>query len=216
MPVLLLIRHGDNDHLKKKILYARLPGVHLNEHGRQQAELLAAALADVPLAAVYASPLERAVETAQPIAAQAGLEVCTDDRLLDTDIGEWQGKPWKTMTRSPLWKTIQFAPARFRFPGGESFLETQVRVVAALDAILAACRPEDWAAVVFHADPIKLAVAHYLGLPLDHFQRLACDTGSVTVLGIGEHGARLMGLNQRPPFTLPGLEQGRRRRSSRA
>jgi len=211
MPFLLLIRHGDNDHLRKKILYARLPGVHLNAQGRQQAELLAAALANVPLTAVYASPLERAVETAQPIAARADLEVHTDARLLDTDIGDWQGQPWKTMTRSSFWKAIQSAPGRFRFPGGESFLETQVRVVAALEQIITACRPKDWVAVVFHADPIKLAVAHYIGLPLDHFQRLACDTGSVTTLSVGEYGARLIGLNQRPPFALPDLIQSRKR-----
>jgi broad specificity phosphatase PhoE len=210
MPFLLLIRHGDNDHLRKKILYARLPGVHLNTQGRQQAELLAAALADVPLTAIYASPLERAVETAQPIAARAGLEVHTDARLLDTDIGNWQGQPWKTMTRSPFWNIIQSTPGRFRFPGGESFLETQARVVTALEQIISACQPKDWVAVVFHADPIKLAVAHYIGLPLDHFQRLACDTGSVTTLGVGEHGVRLIGLNQRPPFALPDLKVRRR------
>lgn len=203
MPFLLLIRHGDNDHLRKKILYARLPGVHLNAQGRRQAEALAAALTNAPLRAVYASPLERAMETAQPIAAQADLEIQPDARLLDTDIGDWQGKPWKTMTDSPFWKIIQSAPERFHFPGGESFLETQVRVVAALDEIIAAHKPEDWIAVVFHADPIKLAVAHYIGLPLNHFQKLVCDTGSVTLLEVREDAARLLGLNLRPPFSLP-------------
>lgn len=203
MPTLLLIRHGENDYLKKQIFYARLPGVHLNDHGRQQAADLAQALTGIPLAAVYASPLERAVETAQPIASAASLEIRLDDRLLDTDIGEWMGKSWKAMSRAPVWKIVQQAPSRFRFPGGESFLEGQTRIVAALDEFAARHDADDALAVVCHADPIKLAVAHYIGLPLDHFQRLACDTGSLTILRVGESGARLIGLNQKPPFELP-------------
>ncbi len=200
---LLLIRHGDNDHLRNNILYARMPGIHLNEHGRQQAAALAGALRGAPLAGIYASPLERAVETAQPLAEAAGLEIQTDERLLDTDIGEWQGNSWKEMEHSPAWQVIQETPSRFRFPGGESFSEAQARIVAALETITTHHQVEDLLAVVFHADPIKMAVAHYLGLPLDNFQRLECDTGSVTLLKIGDKGAHLLWLNRRPPFDLP-------------
>lgn len=203
MPVFFLVRHGDNDHLKNNIFYARLPGVHLNDLGREQAIELGKSFAGVPLAGVYSSPLERAVETASPIAEAAGLQLRLDERLLDTDIGEWAGKSWKVVSRLPAWKIVQQAPSRFCFPGGESFLEAQVRIVAALDDIAARHQPDDLVAVVFHADPIKLAVAHYIGLPLDHLQRLACDTGSVTLLWLGESGARLIWLNQRPPFSVP-------------
>jgi probable phosphoglycerate mutase len=73
--------------------------------------------------------------------------------------------------------------------------------VNAIEGIIKQHRnPKDIVAVIFHADPIKLAVSHFLGLPLDHFQRLSCDTGSVSALFVGEMGANLIKLNQRPPF----------------
>ena len=98
------------------------------------------------------------------------------------------------------WKVVQRAPSRAQFPNGETFYECQSRVAGTLDAILSKHKLQDIVACVLHADPIKLAVAHYIGLPLDQFQRLGCDTGSISVLAIGEMGASLIKLNQRPPF----------------
>jgi broad specificity phosphatase PhoE len=67
-------------------------------------------------------------------------------------------------------------------------------------------------AVVCHSDPINLAVAHVLGMPLDHVQRLGCDTGSLTALRIHATGAQFVKLNQHPPFEfLPQAEQKRKR-----
>jgi probable phosphoglycerate mutase len=202
MPLLLLIRHGENEFVKTGKMAGRLPGVHLNERGRQQATDLAEALKDIPLKAIYSSPLERAMETAEPIAAACKLEIQLRPDLMDTDIGKWQGRSLKALSRMKKWKIVQRAPSRFTFPEGESFQQNQTRIVSCLDEIAARHKPKDIVAVVFHADPIKLAVAYYLGMPLDHFQRLACDTGSVTVLYISEMGAHIMKLNQRPPFDL--------------
>ncbi|MFL7871257.1 MAG: histidine phosphatase family protein [Anaerolineales bacterium] len=200
MPLLLLIRHGENEFVKTGKMAGRLPGVRLNERGRQQATELAKALAEVRLKAIYASPLERAVETAEPIAEGRKLEIQLRPDLMDNDIGKWQGRTLKQLRRLKKWKVVQQAPSRFTFPEGESFLQTQTRVATTLDEIAASHRQKDIVAVVFHADPIKLAVAHYLGMPLDQFQRLGCDTGSVTVLYVSEMGAHLIKLNQRPPF----------------
>lgn len=200
MPLLLLIRHGENDYTKKGKLAGRISGVHLNERGREQAQALGEAFKDVRVAAVYSSPLERAVETATPIAEARGLPVQIEAGLLESDVGQWQGRAWRSLRRMKIWETVQRAPSRFRFPEGESFLEMQGRVAAALDAVLQKHKPKEIVVCVFHADPIKLAVAHYLGLPLDHFQRLGCDTGSVSALQIGGTGASLVKLNQRPPF----------------
>lgn len=202
MPILLLIRHGENDYLKKARLPGRLPGIRLNDAGRQQAAELAQTLSGIPLKALYSSPLERAVETAEPLAQSHHLEIRLEPGLMDTDVGKWQGRSWKVLRRTKVWRVVQQAPSRFRFPEGESFYQAQTRVVATLDRIAAAHQPQDLVAVVCHADPIKLAVAHYIGLPLDHVQRLVVDTGSVTALAIGEDGARLLWLNRRPPFEL--------------
>jgi probable phosphoglycerate mutase len=203
MTTLLLIRHGENDFIKRHRLPGQLPGIHLNERGREQAAALANFLKEMLITAVYASPLERAVETAGPLAQARGLEIHTVSALADTDVGQWQGRSWKIISRTKAWKTVQLAPSRFRFPGGESFLECQTRVVTALDRIAAAHKQDEIVAVVFHADPIKLAVAHYLGVPLDHFQRPACDPGSITRLELGEHATRLVWLNHIPPPATP-------------
>jgi probable phosphomutase (TIGR03848 family) len=209
MTLLLLIRHGENDYTKKGKMAGRTPGVHLNERGRKQALDLAEALKDVPLKAVYSSPLERAMETAGPIARARHLQILQDPDLLESDVGRWQGRSWKVLRHTNVWKTVQRAPSRFRFPAGESFPEMQARIAAVLDRILLRHkRPQDIVAVVFHADPIKLAVSHFLGLPLDHFQRLGCDTGSMTVLHVSDTGANLLKLNQRPPFDfLPKVKK---------
>jgi len=200
MPLILLIRHGENEYVKSGKMAGQLPDVHLNERGRKQAADLADALKKVPLKALYASPLERAVETAQPIAEGRKLEIQLRPQLMDNDIGKWHGRTLKQVRRIKKWKVVQQAPSRFTFPEGESFLETQTRIATCLDEIAASHKQKDIVAVVFHADPIKLAVAHYLGMPLDHFQRLGCDTASVTVLFVSETGAHLVKLNQRPPF----------------
>jgi broad specificity phosphatase PhoE len=202
MPILFLIRHGENDYLKKNKLPGQLPGIHLNERGRSQAAALADTLKSLPIRAIYASPLERAVETGQPLADALGLEIQKRPALMDIDVGEWTGRSLKALGRTKAWGVVQRAPSLFHFPGGESFLQAQERIVSELDAI-AAAHKKGMVAVVFHADPIKLAIAHYLGLPMDNFQRLSIRAGSVSILGMMGAHTGLMALNLIPPFSLP-------------
>ena len=176
-------------------------GIHLNERGQKQAQALGEALKEVAIKAIYSSPLERAMETAEPIATSHKLQIVQEPNLMDANVGNWQGKSLKVLRLTNAWKVVQHSPSRFQFPEGESFIDLQTRIAKALEAIVKKHnKPKDIIAVVFHADPIKLAVAHFLGLPLDHFQRLSCDTGSVSALYVGEMGANLIKLNQRPPF----------------
>jgi broad specificity phosphatase PhoE len=211
MPLLLLIRHGENEFVKTGKLPGHLPGIHLNERGQKQAQALGEALKDVPLKAIYSSPLERAMETAEPIAAPHQLEIIQEPGLRDANVGKWEGKSLKVLRLTNAWKVVQNSPSRFHFPEGESFMDLQTRIVNVLEGLVKKHnKPKDIVAVVFHADPIKLAVAHFLGLPLDHFQRLSCDTGSVSALYVGEMGANLIKLNQRPPFDfLPNKNHGK-------
>ncbi len=207
MTVLLLIRHGENDYSRTGRLAGRMPGVDLNERGRKQAEELGKAFANVPLAAIYSSPLERAMQTAEPIAKARGLKVIPALGLLEANVGEWQGKSVRRLALLKYWKVIQNAPSRARHPGGESFQETQTRIVSALDSICAKHKDRDLVACVFHSDPIKLAIAHYIGLALDQFQRLSCDTGSVSMLAVSASSAHLIWLNRRPPLNFPEPEK---------
>ena len=201
MPLLLLIRHGENDFVKTGKLPGQIDGIHLNERGQKQAQALSEALKAVPIKAIYSSPLERAMETAEPIARARSLQIIPEPDLRDADVGRWQGKSLKSLRLTNAWKIVQHSPSRFQFPEGETFVSVQARIVNALEGMAKQHnKPKDVVAVVFHADPIRLAVAHFLGLPLDHFQRLSCDTGSLTALYVGEMGANLIKLNQRPPF----------------
>ena len=190
---LLLIRHATNDWVGEK-LAGWTPGVHLNDEGRAQAVALAARLAEVPLAAVYSSPLERTMETAQPLAEAHGLTIQVREQLGETRYGDWTGRSLKELKDEKLWPVVQVYPGGARFPGGESMREVQARLVAELDTIRDA-HPEQTVAVVSHSDPIKMAVAHYLGLPLDLFQRLSISPASVTAFAFSQLGPRLICLN---------------------
>ena len=186
MPLLLLIRHGENDYAKRGRLAGRLPGIHLNERGRKQAEDLAEALAPGTDQGGLLKSARTRLETAEPIARRSRVSVnkrpaCWRQTLENGKDNRSVGWP---SPGTGGWSRGLHRGATH--PGGETFLQTQSRIVAALDGICAAGGRRDIVACVLHADPIKLAVAHYIGLPLDCFQRLACDTGSVTLLAVGE------------------------------
>jgi probable phosphomutase (TIGR03848 family) len=195
MPIFLLIRHGENDYVKKGRLAGRKPGVHLNEKGQTQAQALADKLKDAPIKAIYSSPLERAMETAAPIGSALNLKVTPREGLLETEVGEWQDQSLKGLQRLKLWRSVQFTPSQFRFPGGEAFVETQGRIRQEIETLSGQHDPRDLIVCVSHADPIKLAVAFYIGLPLDLFQRLHVSPASITALMVGKHGSQLLNLN---------------------
>jgi probable phosphomutase (TIGR03848 family) len=187
MTTLLLIRHGDNPMVGKR-LAGRLPDVHLNERGKQQAEQLAQALGKAPIKAIYSSPLERAVETAQPLARALNLPITVAPGLIELAYGDWQGKSLKQLGRYRLWKVVQEKPSEMRFPKGESFIEVQQRASAEVDRIAAAHEEGDLVACFSHGDIIRLLIAHYLGMPLDLFQRVSASTASITVVHIDKKG----------------------------
>jgi len=203
----MLIRHAKNDWLGDR-LAGWTPGVHLNEEGRQQAEALGARLAHLPITAIYSSPLERAVETAQAIAGHHDLDVQMLEGVGETRYGEWTGAAIKELTKTELWPVVQVNPSGARFPGGESLRETQARAVAALDA-LRNTHPEetDVVVVVSHADVIKAAVAHYVGLHLDLFQRLVISPASLSVILFTKFAPRLICLNDTGAVPEPPTKQ---------
>ena len=216
MPIFLLIRHGENDFVGKR-LAGRLPGVHLNEKGRQQAALIAAALSKAPIKAIYSSPLERAVETAAPLALALNLPVSLRPGLMEIDFGSWQGKTHKQMRRMKLWKVVQEQPSQMRFPGGESFAEAQLRLSQEIDALQALHEEQDLVACFSHSDAISLAVTHYLGLPLDNFQRLSIGTASMTLLFLGKEGLPHLGpISQAFELNFEKQEPKSKPRKSRA
>ncbi len=195
MPTILLIRHGENEYVAKGRLAGRLPGVHLNENGKKQADAVAKAFAKAPIEAIYASPLERCMETARPLAATFGLDVVPRDGLIEVDFGEWQDKTLKQLRRRKLWKVVQTNPSRMCFPGGETFANAQQRIVQDLEALAQQHGPKDLIACFSHSDLIKLAVSYFLGQPMDLFQRIMIAPASISTLHLGEMGARIINVN---------------------
>jgi probable phosphoglycerate mutase len=186
--VVLLVRHGTTP-TTGKVLPGRARGLSLSEQGRKEAESAAARIAKVPrVAAVYASPLERAWETAQPIARAHRLRPRTERGLLEVDVGRWVGQRLDRLRKLPEWRIVQRRPSAFRFPGGESFVELQARAVETV-ADLAAQHRGKTIVAVSHGDPIRIVVAHALGIHLDLFQRVHVAPASITV--IAYHGASI-------------------------
>ena len=198
MPVILLIRHAENDFVKSSRLAGRLPGVHLNEKGFAHAKELAEKLSKVAIIAIYSSPLERAMETSEPIGKVLGLKVIPRPGLLETDYGEWQGKSLKVLQRRKLWRVVREKPSQMRFPGGESLFEAQLRICQELESLTKQYGNKEIIACVTHSDPIRLAVAHYLGMPLDLFQRLWVSPCSISSLHMSTMGNQLLSLNIDP------------------
>jgi len=201
VPTVILVRHGRSTANATGVLAGRLPGVHLDEGGVQQAVAVGERLAGVRLAAAVTSPLERCRETAREITSrQAGpLRAGTDKQLSECDYGEWQGRPLKDLAREKLWKTVQAQPSAATFPGGESMRAMQDRAVAAVrrhDARVAAEHGPDavWLAVS-HGDVIKSILADALGTHLDLFQRIHVDPASVSIVRYTESRPFVIGTN---------------------
>lgn len=189
----LLIRHALTDATGKR-LSGWTPGIHLSARGREQAAGLAERLADIPIAAIYSSPLERCRETASPIATNHGLKVQRSRHLGEVRYGDWTNRPMKQLMRTKLWRTVQQNPAAARFPGGESLLECQNRIVSETGRI-AAAHASRVVAIVSHGDTIRLLLAHFSGVHTDNFQRISVSPASVSAVAVGEGMPRILKIN---------------------
>ncbi len=192
--LVLLVRHGQTS-TTGSVLPGRTPGLHLSDAGVAQADAAAGRIALLSrVDAVYASPLERTQETAKPIARARKLRVRTAAGLLECDFGSWTGEKLANLRKRREWSQVQSRPSAFRFPGGESFAEMQLRIWDEL-ARLVAAHPGGTVVAVSHADPIKAAVAMATGVHLDLFQRIVISPCSVTPLLLGSGGPVVLAVN---------------------
>ena len=194
MTTILLIRHGDTDAVGS-VMAGWAPGWHLNPQGRRQAERLADRLAGVKIQAVYTSPLERAVETAEPIAKKQGLDPHIVEGLGELRVGDWQGIPMADLDGREDWRRWNRFRSGTRAPGGELMIETQARMIQELDLIRAR-HPEDAVAVVSHGDPLRSVIAYFLGIPLDLVLRFEISPASLSVLKLDAWHAQVLCVNQ--------------------
>ena len=180
MTRILLVRHAPTSETGTH-LTGRIPGVSLGAAGEEAARAAAQQLANLDLAAVYSSPIDRTLETASIIARSHELTPILEPGVTEIDFGSWTGKRLESLRRLKQWKTVQSKPSTFRFPEGESFLEAQERAVESVKRI-AQERGEGIVVVVSHSDIIKLIISYFLDQPLDSFQRLRISTTSISEL----------------------------------
>jgi probable phosphomutase (TIGR03848 family) len=184
--LLLLVRHGLTAHVGAK-LSGWASGVDLSDEGVRQAERLAERLRAVRIDAIYSSPLERAMQTAQPVARAQKVRIRQREELGEVKYGAIEGKTLRSLAKSRLWRRLRAWPSDVRFPGGESLRETQQRAVGAIERIRSD-HPKGVVAVFSHGDWIKMALAHYLGVHIDLYRRIGVDPASVSAIDFYEFG----------------------------
>ncbi len=185
MTQFLLIRHAVNDFVKTGKLAGWTPEVHLNEDGQAQAAALGRRLADVPINYIYASPLERTMETAEAIRQyHPHLSIIPNPEIGEVRYGDWEGMEIKALQSRKMWQIVQEYPSRAYFPNGETMRGVQMRAVNEIER-LAEAHPRDLVVVVSHADLIKMVMAHFLGMHLDNFQRIVISPASINTLMLG-------------------------------
>ena len=196
MGLFYLLRHGETEWNAANRICGR-SDVPLSEAGRRQAKRLAERLKPISFEALYSSPLKRAIETARFISERIGLEPVVDDRLVELDYGQWEGKTLEEIRKNDP-KTLrawEADPGRVAPPGGESGLEVQQRIVPFLDS-LAAKHRKGQVAAVFHKTVCRLAICHVLGMPpSDYRRRLVMENAALSIVQSREDGWQLITYN---------------------
>ncbi len=193
---ILLIRHGHTDAIGRRLV-GRAPGVHLTDQGRAQAERLPALLRPLCIDHIVSSPLERALETADPLARARALTIAVDEGLTEVDFGAWTGMTFDDLSRLPEWQRFNAQRASADVPGGEAPVLLQTRIVAALER-LRARHPGETIAAVSHADVIRAAVLSYAGASLDMVYRIEISPASITAVVFTAGGPRILYVNHCP------------------
>jgi probable phosphomutase (TIGR03848 family) len=192
MTTFYLVRHGDTG-IKNRIS-GRMTGVHLNETGRRQAERLAERFTGIAVESLYSSPVERAVETAQPIAQNLDLTIQIAEAVSEIDYGEWTGKSFDELSLDSGWQSFNVFRSGAQVPGGENILQVQRRFVGWMENVRRD-HADGRIVVVSHQDPIKAVVTYYAGIHIDMFSRFDISNASVTVIRLNDRDASLITLN---------------------
>lgn len=196
MSLVLLVRHAHSEANEKAILSGRLPGVFLSQSGLHQADGLSQRLGDIRVRAIHVSPLERCQQTIAPWLRDFAITttVATVADFIEVDYGKWSGRKLATLSREPLWKTVQSKPSAVVFPGGESMTQMQTRTSSALNSLVQSTGT-GVSIVVSHGDVIKSLITTALGLHLDEFQRFVIDPASISILDFSVAKTRLLLMN---------------------
>ena len=196
---LLLIRHGQTSWNVEHLLPGQIPGVALNDTGRQQAARLADALTVIPISAIISSPLERASDTARIIAQPHKLEIQFEPDLMDIELGHWAGQSYDELSKNDsAWKAFVKDPT-IGPDDVETFPKVQERAVAAVERWRKLESIGAYPAFVAHADVVKLLIAHYTGLEARRAGSFMIDNASVSLVELDpERSPKVLAIGWNP------------------
>ncbi len=179
------------------MLCGRLPGIHLNSEGLRQAAILGEVLKQrYSLDAIVSSPLERAIETARPIAEAQNKSVLIEPRLTEIDFGNWVGKSFDELHGCDEWQDFNRQRSLRNAPGGESMTEVQSRSWRAIETFTATLEDGSTIAFVSHGDVIRCLLLLFLGMSIDHIHRLEVAPSSISEIVLGKHDPLVKHVNQ--------------------
>ncbi len=196
-----LLRHAVHGH-PPDMLCGRMAGVRLSAEGERQAARLAHRFPLRSLDALRTSPVQRCRETAAVLEEACGLAAIVDPAAEEVDFGDWTGRRFAALDVDPRWQAWNTDRDHAAAPGGETMRRVRARVLALLDEMLAR-HPQGRVAVVTHAEIVRTAVLHVLGLPMQAYDRLEVSPASITTLCLWPGGGRLLGLNDVSHIAVP-------------
>lgn len=220
MTTFIVLRHAQSTANERGLLAGQLPGIHLSATGVDESEAIKETLAKVTIDRVISSPLERCLQTIEPLVAAKKMKIATDDRLIEMNYGKWSGKKLSFLSVRPLWRKIQSSPSDVTFPDGESFSNMASRVGSLLEE-LHRKYPKESILLVTHGDICKFIATYFLKLPLNDLQKFLVKPASLSIYHQTSEKIAVEVLNSSAKKTvkvsadtarsLPGGETGKRR-----
>ncbi len=193
MTVFYLVRHGNIDYTKR--IPGRQRGLYLSDRGRAQAAFLVDMFSNIEIDAIYSSPLERTMETAQPLAEAKGCSIQKREELIEIDFGEWTGMLFEELESDIQWKNFHRYRNGCVIPGGELMVNIQLRMIKLINELFQ--KNTDQSIVLFsHNDLIKSVIAYFFGISLDQFLRINISTGSVSAICLEMNSAKVLFVNR--------------------
>jgi len=189
----LLIRHAATELLDRRIA-GRMTGIHLSSVGRAQAERLARQLATRDIGTIYSSPQARARETAMALRDNIEARIRIADELDEIDYGDWTGRTFEELSGITEWRAFNAVRSCARIPNGEFMPDVQARAIGLMERL---CK-RHWGltvTLVSHADVIRSALAHCLGMSLDFSLRLEISPASISTVAMDLYGPRVLCIN---------------------
>ena len=196
MTTFYLVRHGTNDLIGKAIA-GRMPGVHLNATGREQAKRIADRLEGEGIQRIVCSPLERCRETAAPFSERIGVPVEMSEAVIEINFGDFNGKTLKELETLPEWKKWNSNRSLLHLPNGENIGQVQERMVQEILRLRRESTGQK-IAIFSHGDPLRSIVCYFLGVSLDIMSRVEINPGSISMITLSENDVRINFVNSVP------------------